>query len=92
MAKQSRLAGFLGLERYQDAEVTPEESPQAVQADTRRETNASVRQAAATQRTESSNRLSVLPSSAQYSNSTAEPQRETYHPQDEPAYLSLIHI
>ena len=28
MAKQSRLAGFLGLERYQDAEATPEESPQ----------------------------------------------------------------
>ena len=37
MAKQSRLAGFLGLERYQDAETTPEESPQAVQADSRRE-------------------------------------------------------
>ena len=39
MAKQSRLAGFLGLERYQDAETTPEESPQAVQADTRKEAN-----------------------------------------------------
>ena len=86
MAKQSRLAGFLGLERYQDAEATPEESPQAVQADTRREVTASAGQAATVQKTEGSNRLSALPGSAQYSNSAVEPQSETYHPQDEPAY------
>lgn len=86
MAKQSRLAGFLGLERYQDAEATPEESPQAVQADARREANASAGQAATAQKTEGSNRLSALPGSAQYSNSAVEPQSETYHPQDEPAY------
>ena len=86
MAKQSRLAGFLGLERYQDAEATSEESPQAVQADTHKEANASAGQAATAQKTDSANRLSALPGSAQYSNSTAEPQSETYHPQDEPAY------
>lgn len=84
MAKQSRLAGFLGLERYQDAEATPEESPQAVQADTRKEANASAGQAATAQKTDSANRLSALPGSAQYSD--AESQSETYHLQDEPAY------
>ena len=84
MAKQSRLAGFLGLERYQDAEATSEESPQAVQADTRKEANASAGQAATAQKTDSANRLSALPGSAQYSD--AESQSETYHLQDEPAY------
>ena len=84
MAKQSRLAGFLGLERYQGAETTPEESPQAVQADSRPEANASAGQAAAAQKTDSSHRLSALPGSAQYS--VAKSQSETYHLQDEPAY------
>ena len=64
MAKQSRLAGFLGLERYQDAEATSEESPQAVQADTRKEANASAGQAATAQKTDNANRLSALPGSA----------------------------
>ena len=92
MAKQSRLAGFLGLERYQEAERTPEESPQAVQADSRREASASAGQAATAQKTDSSHRLSALPGSAQYSvaESHAGPhagsQGETYHLQDEPAY------
>ena len=82
MAKQSRLAGFLGLERYQGAERTPEESPQAVQADSRREANASAGQAAAAQKTDSSHRLSALPGSEQYSvaESHAGSQGETYHP------------
>ena len=78
MAKQSRLAGFLGLERYQGAETTPEESPQAVQADTRKEANASAGQAATAQKTDSANRLSALPGSAQYSD--ADSQSETYPP------------
>ena len=88
MAKQSRLAGFLGLERYQGAETTPEESPQAVQADSRREASASAGQAAAAQKTDSSHRLSALPGSAQYSvaESHAGSQGGTYHLQDEPAY------
>lgn len=88
MAKQSRLAGFLGLERYQGAETTPEESPQAVQAETRREANASAGQVATAQKTDSSHRLSALPGSEQYSvaESHAGSQGETYHLQDEPAY------
>ena len=65
MAKQSRLAGFLGLERYQDAERTPEESPQAVQADSRKEASASAGQAATAQKTDSSHRLSALPGTVQ---------------------------
>lgn len=78
MAKQSRLAGFLGLERYQGAETTPEESPQAVQADSRPEANASAGQAATAQKTDSSHRLSALPGSEQYSvaESHAGSQRE----------------
>ena len=90
MAKQSRLAGFLGLERYQGAETTPEESPQAVQADSRPEANASAGQTAAAQKTDSSHRLSALPGSEQYSvaESHAGSQGETYHLRTNPPILN----